>query len=80
MKIIIALLILTSATSFAQLPKIFSDWEKEIIANFDIKNIANYQDLDFSEVISNQLRMDRNPWSTYIVSVRATTYWLCRRL
>lgn len=28
--------------------------------------MEDYQEYDFSEIISNQLRFDRDPWSTYI--------------
>jgi hypothetical protein len=66
MKTLLTILILTSATCFGQLPKISTDWEKDIVANFENKELADYQEYDFSEIISNQLRIDRDPWSTYI--------------
>lgn len=65
-KLLITVLIFTSASCFGQLPEISTNWEKEIIAKFENKDFADYQDFDFSEVISNQLRIDRDPWSTYI--------------
>lgn len=66
MKILISILIFTSVTCFGQLPKISTNWEKEIIANFDNGNLTDFQKFDFSGIISNQLRIDRDPWSTYV--------------
>lgn len=66
MKPLAFLSIFISVTCFGQLPKISTDWEKQIVANFESKNLADYLDFDFSEIISNQLRIDRDPWSTYI--------------
>lgn len=66
MKIILTLIILTSVTCFGQLPKISTDWEKDIVAKFNNKDLSEFQEYDFSEIISNQVRIDRDPWSSYI--------------
>lgn len=66
MKIILTLIILTSVTCFGQLPKISTDWEKDIVAKFNNKDLSEFQEYDFSEIISNQVRINRDPWSTYI--------------
>lgn len=64
-------LILISNWLFAQLPNISQEWEKEFIDNkrssYGFKNLSNeiFQN-DFSKVIGNQVRMEGDPWSTFI--------------
>jgi hypothetical protein len=66
MRLILILLSLTSISSYGQLPKIAVDWEREIIEQIDTLDINESNVYDFAEIISNQLRIDRDPWSTYI--------------
>ncbi|MDP3442435.1 MAG: hypothetical protein Q8T08_06190 [Ignavibacteria bacterium] len=66
MRLILILLSLTSISSYGQLPKIAVDWEREIIEQFDTLDINESNVYDFAEILLNQLRIDRDPWSTYI--------------
>jgi hypothetical protein len=66
MRLFLFLLSLTSISCYGQLPKIAVDWEREIIEQFDTIDVNEYSAYDFGKVVSNQLRMDRDPWSTYI--------------
>jgi hypothetical protein len=66
MRIILILLSLTSNSGFGQLPKLSVDWEAEVIEHFERGYINEYANYDFSGIISNQHRIERDPWSTYI--------------
>lgn len=64
--ILLVFLLSIASDLYSQLPQISRDWEQIAFNQFEKVEDTSLQDYDYSSIISNQLRMDRDPWSTYV--------------
>lgn len=60
------MLFLKAAFLAGQLPEISMKWEEEIVGKFETASIDDYTSYDYSAILSNQMRFEGDPWSTYI--------------
>jgi hypothetical protein len=60
------LFLVISFSCLGQVSNIANEWEAELTKQFKTQNQSEFLKFDFSEVLSNQMRIDKDPWSTYI--------------
>lgn len=62
----VPILIIVGNELFAQVPKISRDWEQSTLNGYSKIDKVKFLKLDYSNVLSNQLRFEGDPWSTYV--------------
>ncbi|MBU1368739.1 MAG: hypothetical protein KJ578_14155 [Bacteroidetes bacterium] len=60
------LFLVISFSCLGQVSNIANEWEAELTKQFKTQNQSEFLKFDFSEVLSNQMRIENDPWSTYI--------------
>jgi len=60
------LFLVISFSCLGQVSNIANEWETELTKQFKTQYHSEFLKFDFSEVLSNQMRIDNDPWSTYI--------------